>query len=226
MKLQLAWPIVALIGGMLAFLSWSSASSEDEKPIVSSTTGPYYGFHDFEIFGTTKITTESYKRYTVRTELTSAQSRETPPKKWSTYKYISYRDLHGNPLQWGLSSKDAGLGSIKEQTYKSLMWNDTRGVETTIGCNDVEYANGHRYHQRVLERGTVDPTNLRRTDVGGFSVSIERDENGTVLHQEYEQFEPRKDHFRKVHWLEDTSGCDDARFPFQLLKEKPLYLRS
>lgn len=222
MKLQSAWPTIAVIAGGLAFFSWSFASSQVESPVVSSTTEPYSGFHDFEISGITKITTESYKHYTVRTELTNAQSVETPPKKWRTYKFLTYKDLHGALLKWGLAGKDVGFGTTKSLTHKALLWHDSAGVENYIACDDLEYTNGNRNDQRIMERDTVNPKNLFHTAVGGFYIKIDRDENGTVLHEAYQQFEPGKDHFRKVHWVQDTTGCDDPKFPFQLLKEKPL----
>ncbi len=196
MKIQSGWPIIAAISGLLAFLSWAAASSQDEKPVISATTGPYYGYHDFELFGTKKTTTESYKRYTVRIELTNAQSHETPPKKWRIVRYVSYRNLRGTLLEWGLASKDAGLESIKDETYKSLMWHDRAGTENYIQCADSEYTNGRRYHQRLFKRSSVNDKNLH-TLVGGFSLEVERD-NGTVVDQKYLKFDPRTAHYRKV----------------------------
>jgi len=226
MKIQPAWPMIVLVGSLLLFLSWSSASSQNEKPTVSSTTEPYAGFHDFEVSGTKKVTTASYKRYTVTTELTNAQSRETPPKKWRAYTYISYKDLHGALLKWGLAAKDVGLGKIKVAIHKALLWHDPTGIENYIACDDAEYTNGHRYHQRVLERDTVNPKNLFHTVVGGFSLRSERDQNGAILHQDYWQFKAGKGRFTRVRWVKDTTGCDNANFPLQLLKEKPLFARS
>jgi len=161
----------------------------------------------------------------IRVVVTSnAQSRETPPKKWYTYKYISYRDLHGAFVKFGLTSKDVGLEQIKTQTHKALLWTDTTGVETYIACDDSEFTNGRHYHQRVLQRTIRHRENTFSTALGGFSLEIQRDKKGAILKRDYRQFDPATGHFRKVHSVEDTTGCDNAEFPFQLLKEKPLYL--
>ncbi len=213
MKLNVRWLFVACVCGFLLAGLLPFPLRADE-PIVRSTTEPYT-FRD--LTGTRTITTRTYKNYEIEATVISFHDPKDPAANSDHEQVIAYIDNARHALKAAEKDVRVDLKSgLKNRTHANLTWSEN-GEKVQILCDDIYQTSGYSMTSHLVRRrrGTElisasgfqvvkDPgkaTRLRR--LTGVQDGEEVWANGSVSGS-------------------DETGCADPKFPFELLKEKPL----
>jgi hypothetical protein len=186
-----------------------------DEPVVMSTTDPCPAAD----IGTKKVTTETHATYRITTHQGTCKSR-SDAAIWNSIHRVVYNELAGEKVVGVPKLADSSEWHTAKDSHSmdQLMWTDVDGSNTTEACGKFVY-----------EKVTIVTHQLiRQTALGFFSSGyrIKTYSGAEPAPTEYTEFVPKtlngKSYSEKdVKSLEDTTDCNNEKFPFQLLKEKP-----
>jgi len=215
MKLKVTWLFVACFCAFLAVALSRLPLRADEPASVSSTTEPY---HEFTLYGTRKITTERFKDYKILDEKISAKDPDAPTAAWRSEHHVFYEKFDGELLKSAFTVENADASHfVLRQSQGDLYWQDLNGDRTTVLCNELTHRGGLHYIDNTLVREDHEGEAVFGT---GFRTSRNPDKG--TFYQELSVVA------HKLTWTDvkaepkDETGCKDPKFPFQMLREKPL----
>lgn len=204
-----------------AFAMTAAHLAADEEKLVHTHTQKT-PIHTPGFSGDQTTTIDEYSTYSVETGTRTVRSNTDPAHDWSSIRTVSYNLYHRSRIR--RKSKWAEQEQRADATYedfksKELVWTDEIGHRHFAICVDETRKNAGRSDRRNWgtdspERGENNPF---WRGVNGFEIV--KDSSGYT----YRQLDPTTERYKIVQTpFPDESQCDDPKFPFQLLIEKPL----